>query len=287
MKRALSLSVLCLCLGAATIVQAQQAMMHPPKVLVIGREVLKTGKAGVHEKWEAGWPRAFAKAKSSVRYIAASSLTGEGRVLYLVGYDSFAAWEKENQEIGNNAALTAELDMLADKDGDYLQDNRTAAFVYMPDLSYNADTIPIAGTRYFFIFSVRVKPGHGDHFAAVRKIAREAHEKAKLDEHYAVFHAVAGAPSNLYLIFIPMKSMAEMDAAPAMHGKAYQDALGGDGQKKMDDFAAQGLESAEGQLFMFSPKMSYPAQPWIDADPDFWKPAPMAKPAAKKAPAAQ
>ncbi|MGH9580509.1 MAG: hypothetical protein ACRD2R_05900, partial [Terriglobales bacterium] len=250
MKRVLLSFVLCLCLGAAWIAHAQEAMMHPPNILVISREVLKTGKAGVHEKWEAGWPRAFAKAKAPVRYIAASSLTGEARVLFLVAYDSFAAWEKENQEVGKNAALTAELEMLADKDGDYLQENRTAAFAYMPDLSYNPD-VSIAGTRYFFVFAVTVKPGHGDHFAAVRKIAREAHEKAKLDEHYAVYHAVAGPSSGLYLIFIPMKSMAQMDQAPAMHGKAYKDALGEEGEKKMDDFAAQGVESSEGQLFMF------------------------------------
>ncbi|MGH9580275.1 MAG: hypothetical protein ACRD2R_04720, partial [Terriglobales bacterium] len=96
---------------------------------------------------------------------------------------------------------------------------------------------------------------------------------------------VAGPSSGLYLIFIPMKSMAQMDQAPAIHGKAYHDALGEEGEKKLDDFAAQGVESSEGQLFMFSPKMSYPPQKWIDADPDFWKPVSAAKPAAKKAPA--
>ena len=135
------------CLGAAWIAQAQQPMLTPPKVLVIGREVLKTGKAAVHEKWEAGWPRAFAKAKSPTHYIAASSLTGEGRVLFLAGFDSMAAWEKDNQFNSQNAALSAELAVLAEKDGDYLTENRTAVFTYMPELSYNADTIPVAGAR--------------------------------------------------------------------------------------------------------------------------------------------
>ncbi|HXE89905.1 MAG TPA: hypothetical protein VNK82_02980 [Terriglobales bacterium] len=284
MKRVVMLSVLCLCLGAAVFAQAQQAVLDPPPVLVITRELLKAGKAGVHEKWEAGWPRAFAKAKSPVRYLAASSLTGEGRVLFMSGYDSFAAWEKENQEIAKNATLTAELETLADKDGDYLKENRTAAFRYLPELSYNMN-IPVAGVRYFFIVSQTVKPGHGDHFSAVRKLVREAHEKAKLTDSYAVYQSVAGA-GNLYLIFIPMKSLKEMDGFPTVHGKAYQDALGEDGQKKQQEFAAQGLESSEGQIFMFSPKMSYPPDSWIAAEPDFWKPA-APKPAPKKAPAAQ
>jgi len=36
-------------------------------------------------------------------------------------------------------------------------------------------------------------------------------------------------------------------------------------------------------LFAFNPKMSYPSDAWVKADPSFWKPAaaPAAKPAAK------
>ncbi|MGH9509846.1 MAG: hypothetical protein ACRD2M_07915 [Terriglobales bacterium] len=259
-------------------------MLKPPPVLVIGREVLKTGKAAIHEKWEAGWPRAFAKAKSPSHYLAASSLTGEARVLFLAGFDSMAAWEKDTEANAKNAALSAELNMLTEKDADYLQENRTAVFSYMPELSYQPE-IPVAGARYFLIFSIEVKPGHGDHFVATRKIAREAHEKARLSDHYAVYRLVAGRSAGFFLIIVPMKSLAEMDQFPAMHnGKAYQDALGDDGRKKMDDFAAQGVQSNEPQIFAFSPKMSYASKEWIDADPDFWAPKPAPKAAKKAAP---
>jgi hypothetical protein len=63
--------------------------------------------------------------------------------------------------------------------------------------------------------------------------------------------------------------MAEMDSAAERHGKAYQDALGEDGQMKVDEFQGQGVESTEAQLFAFSPKMSYPSPKWVEADPDF------------------
>lgn len=281
MRRLLLCSVLAFCLGSTLVVQAQQAMMKPPPVLLIGREVIKPGKGTIHEKWEAGWPKAFAKANWTQHYLALSSMTGQGRALYLTGYESLAAWEKDFQAIGKNATLSAELDALSAKDGEYLEENRIAVFSYMPELSYKPD-VPVAGTRYFLIVSIQVKPGHGDHFNAVRKIAREAHEKAGLDDHFAVYRLVAGRATGLYLIFIPMKSMAEMDAFPTLHGKAYQDALGESGQKALDDFTAQGQESAEPQLFAVSAKMSYVSKEWIDADPDFWKPAP-AKPATKKA----
>src|SRR5713226_4695032 len=133
------LSALAVCLGAAAAAQpqqaqAQQTMMSPPKVLVIGREVVKTGKGAAHEKWEAGWPRAYAKAKWPVNYLAISSMTGEGRALYLGGYESMAAWESDLAAQGKNAALSAETQALTEKDGEFLTENRTAVFTYMPEL---------------------------------------------------------------------------------------------------------------------------------------------------------
>ena len=174
---------------------------------------------------------------------------------------------------------------MADKDGDFLTGLTNGVFTYMPDLSYNPD-IPVAGQRYFGIFIIDVKPGHDDHFKEARKIAKEAHEKAKLGDHFAVYHATAGPSSGRYLVFYPMKSLAELDQFDEVHGKAYKDAMGEDGQKKMAEFAMQGQEHAELQILVFSPKMSYPPKQWVDGDPEFWspKPAPAARPVPKKEP---
>ena len=276
---------ICVFLCGVLVAQAQQTMMSPPKVLVITREALKPGKYAVHEKWEAGWPRAFGKASWPVHYIAASSLTGEPRVLFMTGYESLAAWEKDNDNIAKNAGLAAEFAMLSEKDGDFLSEQKTAVFSYMPELSYHPE-VSIAGTRYFGIFVVHVKPGHNEHFEAVRKTAAEAHAKANLGDHYAVFHCVTGSSAGLYLVFIPMKSLAELDQFSIVHGKAYQEALGEEGRKAIADFAMQGQESSELQLFAFSPKMSYVGKDWVDADPAFWAPKPAAaKPMEKKEPA--
>ena len=270
-------------LGLAASAIAQQAMLTPPKILVIAREVVKTGKAAPHAKWEAGWPRAFAKAKWPVHYLAASSITGESRVLFFTGYESLAAWEEDNANIGKNSALSAETAMLAEKDADYLTESKTAVFTYMPDLSYQAD-MPLAGIRGFVVLAQHVKPGHGKHFEEIRKMVRAAHEKAGLSDHYSVYQVRAGAPGGTYLIFVPFKSLAEADQFDSIHGKSYKDALGEDGQKAIQDFAAQGLESGETQLLTFSPSMSYVSKEWVDSDKDFWSPkaAPMAKPATKK-----
>jgi hypothetical protein len=285
MKNKFALFVLAaVSVGLAASASAQQTMLTPPKVLVIAREVVKTGKAAPHEKWEAGWPRAFGKANWPVYYLAASAITGEGRVLFFTGYESLAAWEQDTANITKNAALSAEIATLTEKDADFISESKTAVFTYMPDLSYQPD-LPLAGLRGFMVSSMHVKPGHGKHFEDVRKLVRAAHEKAGLSDHYSVYQGRAGVPGGTYLIFVPMKSLAEADQYDTIHGKTYQDALGEDGQKAVREFAQQGIESTETQLLAFSPKMSYVSKEWIDTDKEFWspKPAPMAmKPGAKK-----
>jgi len=263
------------------VVQAQNAPTGPPKVLVITREVIKLGQGPAHEKWETGWPQAFAKANWPVHYLAATAQTGEPRALYLTGYDSEAAWEKDTQAQRKNPTLSAQLDALALKDADFLKESRTGVFSYMPDISYNAN-VEIGKMRYFRVVAIQVKPGHNDHFVEVRKLVRAAHEKAGLKDHFAVYHMIQGGSTGVYLIFLPMTSLVEDDQFDAMHGADYKAALGDDGQKKVADFNMQGAESIESHVFEFSPKMSYPDKSWVDADPDFW--TPKAAPAAEKKP---
>jgi hypothetical protein len=267
-------------LAGAAVAQAQETMMSPPKVLTTIREVEKPGKSAAHADWEAGYPRAFAKANWSTHYLALRALTGEPRVLFLIPFDSLASWEKDGMAQDKNAALTADIDRLDAKDGDFLSESRRATLEYMPELSYHPE-VSVKGTRYFMVVSIRVKPGHGDHFKDIRKMVKAAHEKANLSDHYAVFRFTMGAPAGSYVIFVPMKTAAELDQWDDLHGQTYKDALGDEGRKKLDDFNRDGLESSESQLFTFSPKMSYAPKEWVEADPEFWSPKGGATPAAK------
>ena len=66
-------------------------------------------------------------------------------------------------------------------------------------------------------------------------------------------------------------------------GKAFQEALGPDGQKKWAQLIEAAIANDNTTLVRFSPEMSYPLDAWVKADPGFWKPKAMAAP---KAPAA-
>ncbi len=276
MKRYLPLMfVLSLLLSSAVATWAQTSPTTPggpPKVLQIYREEVKPGKTAEHEKVEAGWPRAFAKAKWATHYLAIVSVTGPSEAWFLTGFDSLAGWEKDTRAAEKNTVLTAELGQLSAKDGELLSGGRGLVAVYRDELSYRTAGVNIGRMRYFYLTTVRLRPGHDIDFAEWNKIIKGAHEKADVPEHWAVFQVTLGMPSGTYLILQPLKSLAEVDDFPQTHGKAYQDATGDEGRKKLRELASAGILSYETNIFAFNPKMSYVSKETAAADPDFWTP---------------
>src|SRR5437763_11779666 len=99
--------------------------------------------------------------------------------------------------------------------------------------------------------------------------------------------AIYGQEGMTYVVFIPMKSLAEVDQAVGQD-KQFADAIGEDGMKRLGELEASSIEYEQTNMFQFNAAMSYPRQEWIKADPDFWKPAAAAKaPAKTEKPAAK
>jgi hypothetical protein len=240
-------------------------------VLQIFVESVKPGKGAAHAKVEAGWPAAFRKAKWPTHYLAATSMSGPGEAWFLSGYESFAAMETDQRNVEKTPVLSKELDRLSQVDGELLSGTRNILAVYRPDLSYRPD-ISIAQMRYFALTIFTLKPGYDSAFAEVRKVVHAGHDKANMDEHWAMYQVVSGGAGSTYLLLIPMKSLTEADVAQEIHGKPYGDALGESGRQQLRDFARAGLESTETKLLSFSPKMSYPSDEWVKQDPQFWAP---------------
>jgi hypothetical protein len=247
----------------------------PPKVLQIFREQVKPGKGAAHEKVEAGWPKAFAKAKWPTHYIALSSMTGPPEAWFLSGYESFAAMGADQQNVEQTPALLRELDQLAAQDGELLTGTRSITAVYREDLSYRP-SVNIGEMRYFTITMFTLRPGYDSAFAESRKLVHAGHEKARMDEHWAMFQVTSGMVTPTYLLFLPMKALQEADLAQESHAKPYQDALGPEGRRQLREFSQAGVQSTESYLFQMSPKMSYPSKEVVAADPAFWTPKPAA-----------
>ncbi|MBZ5539184.1 MAG: hypothetical protein LAN61_01565 [Acidobacteriia bacterium] len=275
----LALAVTCVCMTAAQ--EMSQGSMSLPNVLQITREFTKPGKAGmVHDKAESAFVQAMARAKWPTRYLGMTSLSGKQRALFLTMYASFEAWEKDTAAIAKNTALSAALDRASMADGELLDSMDQGVFVFSDEMSLRpkADLAPM---RYLEISAFHVRPGHGREWRELVKMVKAAYEKALPEAHWGTFEQVYGGDGGTYLVLTARKTLAEVDRAH-QDDKQFAAAMGEDGMKKLDELFGASVESSQHQLFAFNPRMSYVADEWIKADPDFWKPK-AAAPAAKSA----
>jgi len=273
MKKLIALSVwlsICVCSLVAAFAQESSKTYPPPKVLVVMREYLKPGRQGsAHQQSESAFVSAMKSANWPSHYFAADALSGPPRSLFFVRYDSFADWEKDNLATMNNATLAAALDKASLADGDLLTEYDTGVSLYREDLSLRAP-VDIPHMRYFEITVFVVKPGHGAEWEALAKEYIGAIEKADSTAHWAMFESMYGANNGgVFISFVAMKSLAEVDHSLA-NAKQVMSSLGEAELKKLDAMEASCLESVQTNLFAFDPKMSYPPDEWVKADPDFW-----------------
>jgi hypothetical protein len=240
----------------------------PPNVLVIMREFIKPGKAGSpHEKTESAFVKAMSDAKEPEHYLALNSLTGKSRALFLLGYDSFAAWQKDNDAMMANSSLSSAMDSAQIADGDLLESYDAGVFTYNEDLSLRAG-VNIPDMRFFEITVFNIRPGHVHEWTELVKLYKEALSKTP-NAHWATFETMYGAPSDRYLVISPIKSVADVDQEMS-DNKKMASMLSADDKKKMADLTAAAVESSTTNLLAVNPKMSYVVDSWKTASPDFW-----------------
>jgi hypothetical protein len=250
----------------------------PPKVLVIQREFTKPGKGGaLHEKTEAAYIHAMAAAGAKPRYLAMVSLSGASRALFFSGYPSLAAWEEENKSVEQNATLSAALDRANVADGDLLSETNSSVWIRRDDLSLNSGNL--LGVRYMEIRQFYVRPGHSREWDELVKLVIAGY-KGVPEMNWSTFEEQYGTGGHGFLVITRLKSMADADQMMA-EDKGFAEALGEEGLKKLANLEAACIESRQDNLFQISPKMSYPPESWVKAEPDFWKPKPV--PVVKKA----
>lgn len=257
---------------------AQGSPMPPPPLMLFVREEVKPGHGAAHAATESAWSRTLAKGKVTDHYLGMSALTGPSEAWFIMGYDSYADWEAKQKELDPNPALKAEIDKVAQQDGEHLTGSRTILGALRKDLSYGPP-VEIGKMRYVRIRIFRIKSGQGKAFEDSVKMAIEAYTKSRFPASFAFYEVMAGMPSSSYVVIRPMKSLAEQDVISAGE-KAFQDALGEEGRKAMQKAFVETVNSVENQFFALDPRLSYPGPSVIASDPAFWTPKPP-KPAAK------
>jgi hypothetical protein len=269
---------------SAAIVVAQDYSTAPPKVLLVQREFIKPGMmGGPHMKTESAFVQAMTAAKWPTHYLGMDSMSGRTRALFLVGYDSFAAWEKDNLAQQKNATLSAALDRALVADGQLLTGYDAGVFAYRADMSLRPNG-NVAQARYFDIMRFKIRQGHDQEWEQLVKMYMDGMAKVSQESHWAAYQSVYGMDNGgVYIVFTAMKSLAEVDSGFG-DAKKFGDQLGADGQKKLNELTAACVEDVQENLFSFNPKMSYVSDSWMQADPGFWKPAAAAAPKAAPKP---
>lgn len=257
----------------------------PPKVLSIFREDIKAGRGSAHSKVETGYVRALQKANWPVYSLAMTPEAGGTDVWFISGYDSFAALEKDRQNTGKNAQLSADFERLDAMDADFRTSQRSIVCVRNDDLSYGPP-VDISQMRYFSVSIVRVRMGHNDEYFEARKILADAVKKANPSAHSILYSVTAGMPAGTYLLFTARKSLAELDPNPGV-ARATQEAMGESNAKKRQKLLSESVISIEPNIYAFSSRMSYVPKEWAKTGGDFWAPKPpMPRTIASKKPAA-
>lgn len=262
--------ILCAVSVAPMVVHAQEDGTNgPPKVLVVIREMTKPGRGGMmHEKTEGAFAQTLKANHVDFHYFAMTSMSGPDRALFLAGYPSLAAWETANKAMAGNAATAATLDHINVADGDLLAESAESVWLLRSDLSMNSHNL--MGDRYMQISQYMVKPGRVAEWEKLVKMVKEGYAKGVPDAAWDMFEERYGANGNAYIVVTPLKTLGEVDGMLGS-GKAFANAMGEEGMKKMGELEAACVASWQMNLFSFNPRMSNPPEQWVKDEPDFWK----------------
>ena len=287
------LSLFTLILFASPALAQETPRMGPPKVLLIVREEIKPGMMAAHARHSADFVQVFNQLNTTNHRIAMVPVAGnENEVLYITAAQSFAEIEAINRATDQkmasvNGTMRVKLDAL-DKEAPGMHSAmRDMLAVYRPELSFNPG-VNIAQMRYFTITTTRVRPGFDSvYIDNIQKTINVARQKAKVDDlHVAVFQVVSGAPGGTYMIFRPMKSLAEMDNPIGMKVRA---AMTDDQRKDADKAVRESIMSSDVVTYAFAPSMSFVDREFAAMDAAFWSPKPQTavKPKPRKRAAAK
>jgi hypothetical protein len=272
MRRRISLSVL-LVLGPATLATAQSPMPagpgSPPPIIQRFREMVKVGHADAHEANERAWAGAYARTKLPLYSIAMTSMSGPNDAWWLSGWQSFKQFDDANAALAQNKEFQAAVSQYSAKDAEYVSDGVASLWALRQDLSYR-DTVDWSKIHAYQMITVRARPGHDGDFKQIALKIRATHQAAGTGAHWAMYQGMMGVPDGTYLIIIPLKSVADIDAGMKEDAQ-FAKTLGEAGGKELDKLSSDGIISVETNLFAVSAKMSYVSEDWHVADADFWK----------------
>jgi hypothetical protein len=259
---------------------AQTPAVPPPNILNIETVNIKPYADEPYDKVASQYPALSEHLKDPTHVLAMEALTGSPRAIYLTGYDSYEALQKNEEWLLGDAAADAKFDALDAREAPYISEVQYAIWHYRPDLSNNVAGADIPHSHYWEVIIFHMRSGHVEQFEELTKLYRDASLKSGQNVPWATYEGLAGV-TDAYLVLVPMTSLKDVDTGLA-HKKDFGAALGDEGRGRMNKLSEENVASVEDNIWMVNPEWSYVEKSWIDADPQYWAPEPAAKPARRK-----
>jgi len=271
MKKLQQLMLLALFCASAGSAFAQTGLpTSQPALVSIVREEVKVGRAGEHARIEAGWPAAYARAKSPDYYLAMVSMTGPSEAWYIGPYANNAAIEASMKREAADPVLSAELARLQRADGEVLNNSRTIMAVARPELSMGAYP-DLARQRFWEITTFRVRPGHEGEFDAAAKAYIAAATRAAPTTTFRTYEVIAGGLTPTYIIFSSVSAYGQFDEMFA-NGMKTMGGASVEERAALQKFSTDALLNGDTNRFRLDPTQSYVNAETRATDPAFWNP---------------
>jgi len=276
-----SVAGLCLALAGSLAVHAQTPAVPPPNILNIETNNIKPYQDGSYDTVASQYPALSQQLKDPTHFLGMEALTGSTRAIYLFGYDSYEALQKNEEWLLGDPATDAKFDALDARQASNVSEVDYTVWHYRPDLSNNVAGADIPHSHYWEVVIFHMRSGHDEQFEELAKLYRDANVKIGQNIPWAAYEGQMGV-TDAYLILVPMTSLKDQDTGLA-HAKDFGAALGDEGRHRMNKLSEEGVASVEDNIWMVIPEWSYVEKSWITADPQYWAPEPAAKHARKSA----
>jgi hypothetical protein len=250
----------------------------PPKYALLVHQEFPAGKAAAQQKLLTGVSRDFDRLKTPNCWIAMEAWTGAPNSFFFDAFDSYEQMGRTHDFLADAYAKHPELARGVQQIAELMTSMKTVIAMRRDDLGYRVERIDLSKTRYMRIVIVHVRPGHEDLFTESFKTLAAAYEKIKSPNPWVVYQVDTGMERPTFLIFVPMRALAEMDTLLA-NATAVRGAEGEAGVAKIQQTARDAYISSEVQLYVVSPAMSHVSPAFAAGDAAFWiqKPPPPAK----------
>jgi hypothetical protein len=276
-----SLAGLCLALACPLAARAQAPVVSPPNILDVETINIKPYEDGPYDSVASEYPALSQQLKDPMHFLAMEALSGSPRAIYLSGFYSLEALQKNEEWLPGDAATDAKLEALDARQAPHMSEVRHTIWHYRPDLSNNVAAADIPHSHYWEVMIFHMRSGHAEQFEELTKLYRDANLKIGQNTPWSTYEGMMGV-TDAYLVLVPMTSLKDEDTALA-HKKQFGAALGDEGKRRINKLSEENVASVEDNLWMVNPDWSYVEKSWVDADPQYWASEPNTKPAPKPA----